>query len=345
MRAAAVALIILVLAAVASLYALASVAAMPAQQPVSTPYYSYSGTTNFNYLASLRPNILYNQTTLGPGEGILFTNLVASINLSYDFVATFTAASNITLIAGFAVTLAAPSAWNYSLNSSAFVVPQRSMALDDSVSVSTFVNMSTVSRIVATIASETGVVPVQFYLNFTGPLILNVNSGGHASSYTFSPILSFVIGSSEMTPGPLSSTFAQSVTHDGTVTNTGRNQDLIISGILTAGFVVAAGVAGYYAARPRPRSTRAQVKEFTEPYRDAIAVTSTPPKRAELVVLADWLDLVHVADMLGKPILHWEWTKSHPTRHLFYVLDYYTQYVYLVPAEGRPDEEILSELR
>jgi hypothetical protein len=347
MKAVAIAFVILVLASVVAIYATASVAASPVHTAESQSLYSYSGTTAFSYLATLAPNHLYNQSTLGPGQGTLYAAIVRTLNLSYQFSLSISQPATLLLTEGFVLTLAAPHEWNYTLNESVIALPEQTGVEGASATVSTALNVTQLYSFASEIANETHFTPSTYFLNFTASLTAIVDAAGSPTAYQFAPVLSFAASSVELDPGGLSRSFYVPVNQTHVVTNSGRTDDLDLGAVVSGVLLVGAGITGYLAFRSRgeTRSVRREMRRFTEPYRDAIAVTGTPPRGQNLVVVADWMDLVHVADMLAKPILRWEYAKVEPSRHLFYVLDGSTEYVYLVPREGRPDEEVLAELR
>ena len=50
-----------------------------------TPLYTYEEIGLYNYTANLKPNIIYdNQTTLKPGQGIIYTEITESLDTFFN---------------------------------------------------------------------------------------------------------------------------------------------------------------------------------------------------------------------------------------------------------------------
>jgi hypothetical protein len=345
---AAVALVVLMLLSVVGLYALASVAATPTRSTTTVTEIGVSNRANFTYAATLRPNLLYNTTEIGPGQGTLYTSLVTQLNVSYDYALVLSRTADVSLDAGFTLVLSAPGEWSYTLNQSLVALPANSDVVEVDHSAGVAINVTSTLRTLRTIENETSYSAETYWLNYTPILEATiVTAGGSGLQSLFEPTMSFALTTVQLFPGSLVDSSATGLNSTSTSDTPGRSGELLLAGAAFAALLAATGVAGFVTLREtqRNRSIRAQLREITAPFRDAIAVTGTPPKRQNNIVLADWHDLARVADMLAKPILRWEYTKTTPSRFLFYVLDGSTQYIYLVPREGRPDDEVLAQLQ
>ncbi|HEV2429123.1 MAG TPA: DUF5305 family protein, partial [Thermoplasmata archaeon] len=143
-----------------------------------------------------------------------------------------------------------------------------------------------------------------------------------------------LVNSQYFAPTNFTSPFAQSInltskSADPTASFYRTASDSVLAALLLA----LAGV-GYLVWRPErtpsgPVDEEAQVEAMTAPYQDAISSTLSLPHRENVVILREWDDLVHSADMLSKPILHLESRVEDRTRHIFYLVDGAVQYVYL----------------
>ncbi len=346
MKVALVAVVILALASVVALYAVASLDATPATTTSSSSLLNYETTTQFDYVAHLKPNLLYNSSTLGPGQGTLYESLVTSLDLSFTYWLNLSAPSNVAFGGGFELVVSSPGLWNYTLNFSVKNEPAETGITSYEFTDSTGLALPGLYDLVGNITNQTQVSQGSFSVRYTAIEVGNIDfNGTHVQSFT-TPFLNFTFGSGLIVPGPLVATSFGDIPTTVTTTDAGRASNLELATILSIALLVALGAAIYWAWRPRAGQVdiQADLKSLTAPYQDAIATTWTAPQKENVVVLRDWEDIVHVADMLGKPILRYVFRRRDPPRFFYYVLDGPIQYIYLVPREGRPAEEDLNDL-
>jgi len=346
MRFAALLLVALSLLLVVALYAEVSIDASPTQTTTSGTLLSFSTTTNFDYRATLRPNTLFGNGTLGPGGGALYESLVLRLDLTYSYWLNLSAPANVTWGAGFSVTIAVPGQWTYTLNYSKQVLPPEVHTISAPFHDDTEVALPPLLSLLSTFQNETRSNPSSYDLNFTAYEVAAIqydNLPAHSVTY---PVLTFTLASGELVPGPLFASSNGSIPTTLPVTDSSRSTSLDLA--IAACVILAAGVGIAAAFTLRPRNKKvdvsAEVRSMTAAYQDAIATTWTAPRKENVVVIRDWEDLIHVADMLGKPILRYVLRKYDPPRHFFYVLDGQVQYIYLVPREGRRAEEEIADL-
>ena len=200
--------------------------------------------------------------------------------------------------------------------------------------------------LLSTFQNETRTNPASYDLNFTAYEVAGIKYDGQSTQSVTYPVLTFTLASGQLVPGTLAASSNGSIatTVEGIDSSRALNLDLAVA----AAVILAVGVGGtaYLTLRPRPRKVdiSADLRSMTAAYQDAIATTWTAPRKENVVVIRDWEDLIHVADMLGKPILRYVLRKYDPPRHFFYVLDGQVQYIYLVPREGRRAEEEIADL-
>ena len=346
MKPSAVLLVVLVLVLVAALYSVASLEGTPSETSTSTTLLGIGTTTQFNYEATLRPNLLYNQTTLGPGQGALYTSLVLTLNLSFTYWLNLSAPANVTFGGGYGLVLASPSQWNYSLNHSLGGTPEEFNVSSVSFHDSTVVNISRVLALLAVFENETQASSSGYELYFTALEVATINYGGSRTQSVTTPVLNVSIGGGLITPGLLSSSSNGSIPTTLEVANTTRTTDLEYASAICLILAGCAAIAAYltFTERRTKKPLAEDLRSMTAPYADAIANTWTAPRKENVIVVRDWDDLVHVADMLGKPILRYVLRTRTPQRYFFYVLDGGAQYIYLVPEKGRIPEEDLADL-
>jgi hypothetical protein len=69
----------------------------PVEAAVLSASYEYKNQGKFDYAAVLLPNLLYNRTTLGEGEGTLYRKMTDSIILNFTYGFASSKSSNITV--------------------------------------------------------------------------------------------------------------------------------------------------------------------------------------------------------------------------------------------------------
>jgi len=343
----AVLMVVFALALVVGLYTVGSIYATPSQSPSSGILDSYGTQTHFDYQATLRPNTLYGNGTLGPGGGALYTSLVTELNLTFAYWLNLSAPANVTFGGGFAVSVSNPGEWSYPLNTTLVSVAPvhgtSSFAFADHYRV----NVPALLSLLSEFQNETGAAQSSYDLNFTAYEVAAIEFPGqeavHSATY---PVLTFTVGFGQLVPGSLEGNSSGAIPTTFEVADSSRTANLDLAILACILLIGAIGVTAYLTIRPRTKKVdvSADLKTMTAPYEDAIATTWTAPRKENVVVIRDWDDLIHVADMLGKPILRYVLRKRDPPRHFFYVLDGPIQYIYLVPPEGRAAEDEIADL-
>ncbi|MCI4322527.1 MAG: DUF5305 domain-containing protein [Thermoplasmata archaeon] len=344
MRLTTVVLVALVLGAIVAGYALVS--AETAAPPGSSTHdvVSYQGSAAFNYEATIRPNALQpNGSVLGPGEGPLFATEMTNVNLSVSYTMQAAPSATVELSGGFDLIASGGGVWNYTLNDSFPHVRPVSEEGSATLNESTEVNVAKVLAFFVQVQNQTNYEPVNETLQFVPVVFATIVGGGLSTEIVPKSVLTFSLESGQWVPTSNvgASSGALTTTSPSSGPNNGEDVEIALGALLLV--LAAIGVVGYLEFRAVQRSRREidvarQLRQFTTPYKDAIADTATPPRNENVVSMYDWEDLVHVADMLGKPILQFRYHRPDDTRHFFYVLDGSVQYVYLVPVDGRSEE-------
>jgi len=79
-------LILFILLTGTSIVGVYSAYQLPTSEIKTTALCSYQHKGTYNYVAELKPNIIYNRTTLMPGEGTLYRAIVDEIDLTFAYV-------------------------------------------------------------------------------------------------------------------------------------------------------------------------------------------------------------------------------------------------------------------
>jgi Family of unknown function (DUF5305) len=295
----------------------------------AAPLYRYSELGSYTYVATLRPNSLYNTTTLTQGNGTLFMSLTTWINLTFSYVLTATPSVNATSSASVLVALSSTS-WSKSLGTvSASAVASGSSVL--TLRAVYDLNATAVIALAESIESQTGYAPGVFQVSFLPTVSTTAGRAGIGSSFQFSAPLSLNFTSGQIVPSALSSSASGSVANpDASATDPAASAWYVLpsSWLLILSLAALMGTA-YVVLSNRPTRRAPALSTLVQPYMEAIVDTPAAPAARETVVVQGWNDLVKVADTIGRPILRVVGPGGAPTPvTVFYVLVEGTAYVY-----------------
>ncbi len=339
-------LVVLLLALVISGYTAANLAAAPPTVVSHRgTYLEWENTAEYRYMAGLGPNTLFNNsTTLGPGQGTLFIPLVRNLTVRFNDWFNLSASESMHALFRSGVVLSSP-VWNYTLRSPNSVPYTRASSSSLEVASAVALNVTGIVRAVDGFINQTNYAPPSYAVVLDAGLNVSVTSPIGTNETSLTPSLSLVFASGIIRPGNLTVNASGTVSVPYTVSVPPNplpyQEALAATGVLA----VACVVVGYRLLRPRAKTNvdaEKELKRITDPYKEAIAETATPPRTSILVALRSWEDLLHVADMLGRPILQYQHNQPEDTRHFFYVLDGNVQYVYLLPSSKRAQDDLES---
>lgn len=310
----------------------------------TAPFVSWSNEARYGYLARIRPSALFNNsTTLSPGQGTLFVALVQSLNVSFQDVVNLTAGENVQLALSSSIVLSSPH-WNYTLRSPVLSWHNGTGTPTLNVGRSFFLNLTAIEALERSFVNQTGYSPAAFEVVLRQQVQLTVQTAVGTNTSEYAPDLTLGFPGPSLVLSNLTANASGAVleSYQLTIPPDRLPYELALAlTILFAGGTVVLGVLSLRRRRTEPEHER-QLRDLTGPYREAIAETATPPRTTDFVALRSWQDLVHVADMLGRPILQYRHHQPEDTRHFFYVLDGNLQYVYLLPSSKRATDDLES---
>lgn len=339
-------LVILLLGLVISGYAAASLASTPPTVvPHQGTYLEWENTGQYSYVAGLGPNTLFNNSTsLGPGQGSLFIPLVRNLTVHFNDWFNLSASEGIHALFRSVVLLSSP-VWNYTLRSPTTLQSNRSSSSSLELENTVALNVTGIVRAVDGFINQTNYAPSSYAVVLDAGLNVSVTSPVGTNTTAFAPSLSLVFASGLIRPGNLTVSTSGTVQVPYTVSVPPSPLPYQEAVVATALFAVASVAVGYWLLRPRAGTkvdAEKELRRITDPYKEAIAETATPPRTTNFVALRSWDDLIHVADMLGRPILQYRHHQPDDTRHFFYVLDGSVQYVYLLSSTKRAQDDLES---
>lgn len=104
-------LVIFLTLSAASVLPLYTSHATPVEEERTIPILTYAKNGRFNCVAKLKPNLLYNQTTLAPEEGVFYMRIVEYVMVDFTYTFTLSQPANITIAEELNTTLTSPAGW------------------------------------------------------------------------------------------------------------------------------------------------------------------------------------------------------------------------------------------
>ena len=341
MKLAAIGLVVvLFVAAFAGYWAIESRA--PAS-PAPAVAFTYDQSGRYFYVATLSNNTLYNQSTLTPGNGTLFTAITTWVNLSYTYG--LIVSRPVTAAIDVALTVqVTTAAWTKSIGTAA-ATSDFVDASSGVVTVAFDLSVANVTTLVTAIEKQTGYSPSYYNVVLSPSVAAAVIYGTNATSLTYFAPLSLNFSAGQIVPTHLTSSSPGTYVPDGPKGDPPASLPIVPYALLL-GAVAAAGVLGYLTYGAYRREGGPDLETITRPFKEAIVETMSSPPTASRVEVPSWTDLVKVADTLGVPILRVRSGARSDSAALFYVLSDGLAYVYhygtalaprpAPPANGAP---------
>ena len=301
---------------------------IPSTQPISVKVYNYKHVADYRYIADLKPNILYNTTTLPQGEPI-YLPLVRSLRVVLDYNV-----SGANIKSGKAVLmvkLVDPGRWDK-------IIHNETLHFTSGFEWSYEVNVTEISKLASLIRKEIGISTSKYDIVFSAIIKSSVDADGHFRTDTITPSLVFTIdhGASRITVKEEDEVlpFEESQTSYSSV-----YLKLFPLGILGQDFEVSELKLYIYTAVPIitaltivawgtmwPRALeKSEIDILEEKYGDLMIDLAAPPNIGEAIVdVRSMDDLARISTSLGKPILHY----SVDGKHYYVVLDDGSAYRY-----------------
>jgi hypothetical protein len=328
MRLSIIVVIILVLLSVFCLYAVVYAQSLQVQRQSTVTVASYSIRGDYDYNATLLPNLLYNTTVLEMRNGSLFTSITKSIDVSFTCTFSLSRPGALTLSSTYLVTLST-RAWNKTLEDSTETT-QRSDIDSAVVSKSFQLNVTQILALTKEIETELQYTSPSYLLQIkplaTGSLLL----AGTTVPVRFEAPLNLTISAGVISTSGATYSKRGNVTSSFSTTDNGVVRLRDVSYASLAGSLGLLAVCTFYALRlGKPgRKEADELETKTRPYSEVIAEVQNPQKGKRQVTMKTWEDLVRVSDTLGKPILKFDQEEAGIVHRVFCVLDGETSYHY-----------------
>lgn len=350
-------IILLSLFALLSLFSISTVYyihQLPIEEVRSTTLGTYKHTGTYDYLAKLKSNTIYNQSTLKPDEGILYTDMTEYLNITFSYTFQSSQEANITL--EYSINAILESAeWSKSFNMVPHTI-QNSISNIAEFSNTYLLNVSLFKDLEYIIEQETKSRSTDYNVTLR-PEIHNIaNNNLFAIDEYFTPTVAVMFKHGTVQGNYISTTDLEQ-TRSETIIDTVR---ISIPGVMNQRYVSYAFCATTLSALAATgwaytRKVKTIIKppkpleEIIAPYEEVIAESAGEPiykGQTATITIRNLEDLVKVADWVGKPVLSYEKTsspKSKESTRVFYVLDGTTRYECTITAPTITEEEAESE--
>lgn len=302
---------------------------LPTYETQTTTLCTYQHTGTYGYVAELKPNIIYNKTTLTPGEGTLYTAIVNQINLTFTYAFTSNPEpENSTIEHNIIIQLESPGKWTKTLSNAE---AQEMLKLSSSLNFTMQVNCTKIRELVDNIDKETGTSSTTYNINIKPAIHVVANVTTETIDENFTPTLT-VAFKTEAEKGNYIAIENLNQTKPGVLTEThqiplpGVEFQRTASYMATAATTAAVAISAFLYIRYKPPTpSKKQIEKLTAPYKELIAKTTKPAPETKTTIETETLeDLAKIAEILARPILH----TTEAKEHTFYIIDNNTKYQY-----------------
>lgn len=326
-------LVILLILAAASSLLLYITHSTPTEEEILVPVLTYDQTGRFNCVARLKPNLIYNQTTLKPEEGILYMRITEDLSITFTYTFALSQPANITVTHSLNTAIVSSAGWNKTYVVPLEVSPLNFIGKNAELTFSMTVDPDVYAETVKEINKETGTTS-QDYILVIKPRIQTVaKTGGHTIEEDFEPALEVKVqyrtqsGDIYSIEG-LEHKNQKAITEKQTI----YHPEVIMRRYASYAIAIITFTALTYTlwqfSRARGYITMTTVEEEIKPFREIIAKIAEKPLQEgnrTTVRMKTLQDLAKISEELIKPILHEEPIVekggSKMRCHIFYVLD------------------------
>jgi len=328
--------IVMVLLVVFSLYSVAYAQGLPTQTRSTVTVGTYSLQGTYNYVATLRPNDVYNSTTLSLGQGPLFVAITKTINVTYTCTISLGQQGSVNVGTSYLVTLSG-GVWNKTLSQSS--QSNQQTGVGSAISSRSFLlNVSQTVALAKKIGTELQYASSSYLVQIKPSVSGTLTEAGRTVPVYFVTPMNLTISGGVISPSGTNYSHQGNITSVEIVTYGGTNTTRYISYGSVAASVALLGLAVYYVLRVEKKKEppgAPDISTLTRPYREVIASTTSLPSGGAQILVEKWEDLVRVADTLGKPILEFVDKGQGFAHYVYWVLDGYSTYVYEVTYRSK----------
>jgi hypothetical protein len=311
---------------------------LPIKKEIVVTLYTYEQYGTFDYIATLKPNTIYDKTTLEPGEGPLFTSITDNINVSFTYNFQGDESADLT-VRYYVIEYLEMPIWQKKIGE----VQQKTITLTGT-NASLYIddippiNVSSVQSLANTLAQETGLTMPEYNVTTAVQVNIEANTPEGSINELFAPNMTICFPSG-YGQGDVITIEGTQHSRTGEITTTDtiyqpwvETQRYVSYALSIVSFPGVLVIAWAYARSKstKPVKPEALFEEFIEPFKEVISETVQEPRFQEhltVVSMKTLADLAKVADTLAKPIVH---ARKPPETHILYVIDETTLYEYTI---------------
>lgn len=337
---------------------------LPTEDIKTTTLGTYKHVGTYDYTAKLRSNVIYNQTELKPGQGLLYTGITEYINTTFSYTFESSQEANITI--EYKIDVILPS-WSKAFN----IVPQtklNSVGNSTKFSNNYLVNIASLQELKSTLEKETRLYASDYNVTIRAEIhtIANTNIATIDEYFTPTMAMTFRHGTPEgnyISTTGLEHTTPKEITHTEKIDiPEAMNQRYISYAFCATTLAALVATTWLYTRTSLGPSMKPKklMEEIIAPYEEIVVETAGEPlsgqtaifetesgnryfkERSPTIKVKALEDLVKLADLLGKPVLSYEKapkTRSKESTRIFCVVDGTTRYECTITAPTRTEEE------
>lgn len=311
----------------------------PVEEKKSTTLCSYGHMGRYDYVARLKPNILYeNQSTLHPGEGTFYIRMIEKIDIYFSYLFSCDRPADIeTELYSVRVNLEAPDRWVKQVEN----VYENSEGGSGELSAEFSIEVTWLEELASTIEEETGTSSSTYEIKIKPKIrtVAETDVGEVDEIFTQNLVVSFNYGGgggNRITVSSLENSSSGSIKQTDTVYHNEVSDQRRASYVMFAVAFIGLIYMTFVVMKARPRKPEKPLKEVIAPFEEMIIEVAEEPSYKRLratIAMKSLEDLANLASGLGKPIFHLEKpprTPSAKPTHVFYVVDGLTRYEYAI---------------
>jgi len=328
-------LILFALLSIASIITLCFTHQLPTEKTITKTLCAYEHRGKYDYTAKLRPNNLYNQSTLKPGEGTLYTRIIDHINITFSYTFQSTRTTNTTIEYLVKRELESPGKWAKNLEATTSNTVNFT-GNTGGFTTTLYINIIEAHELVSLIDKDIGTSSSTFNLNVKPEIYTVARTEAGAINEPLNPTLTitFKRGTAQgdiITIENLDHTKTGKITQTETIYQQWVINQRYASYTISVPTFIGLTYITWAFIKTKPKKPEKRLEEIIAPYEEIIAEArelSYEGKKAT-VTMKTMEDLVKIAYSLDKPILHSE----KESTHTFYVVDGPTKYEYTLTVQ------------
>jgi len=302
---------------------------LPIYETKTTRLCTYQHTGAYNYTAKLVPNMIYNKTTLKPGEGTLYSPIVDYINLNFTyFFSCNPKPTNETINPEIFIQLESPEKWTRTLSDDE---ARELLQLNGSPNFRIKINETKMQPIIDLIDTETGMRTMSYNINIKPTIHVKADTPTGIIDETYTPEIkiTFITGGEKgnyITIENLVQTKPGALTQESRIhlkEVEGQRMDSYAATAIMLSCLAFSTIL-YLMNRPKTPSIK-PITKIIEPYKELITeTTQKPPETEKTISYKSLEDLAKTSEILSRPIIH----TTIDGEHIFYIIDNSTKYIY-----------------